>query len=126
MFWAVFCQYWPPFFFPCQLLAPILCYVRPSLYTFAKLLVDSAEFGDSNVGDDGTLPTRIPWSRNDHKELRKYNSEIEALTKNYIAHKNVVAPISSGFALNMKDKKKTLQDYLDNWGDSGPHGTGAH
>ena len=100
--------------------------ICPMLYTFAKLLVDNATFNDSNVGDDGGLPTQIPWSRNDHKQLRNYDAEIEHLTKGYTAQKNAVAPISSGFSLSAKHKKTSLEAYLDIWGESGPLGHGDH
>ena len=101
--------------------------VCPILYIYAYLLLSNAEFGDAHTGEDGKLPTRIPWQhgQDEMMKLRDYYDEIEELTESYIVQKEVDTRVSSGFKLvgDVRQPKQTLPEYIENWERSGPHGS---
>lgn len=102
--------------------------VGPLLTAFADELlkhvaVDAwgTEAGSGN--GDKTLSAAIPWSNKDHKALSDYNADMSNLTDYEFARRKVPAQklIETEFTLY-----QTLQQFLENWGDKGPHTIGGH
>lgn len=103
---------------------PLLAEVSTLLDTFFDPLLEALDSFDPPVPPPtGTLSTAIPWSTTDTGDLTRYDREMAALTTSTFARQRVPQhPLNS----YERSPYRTLQDMLDHWGDSGPHGTGPH
>lgn len=110
--------------------------VRPIITAFARLLLAAAE---PSGGD--AQPAAIPWSRGDSDDATTYAREMATLagwgTARAAAAQDVVldaatddgpaqAILAGEGAAGAAAADERLAAYLDQWGESGPHGWGGH
>lgn len=115
--------------------AQIIGAVKPIIDAFAERLIVNAKFDRWDAGESATLSAAIPWVRDDQERLKECANTLAALTGEALAQQK--APQHSLIPLNFWNEtwKSTLQGaiadeklqhWLDNWGDSGPYGSGRH
>ena len=117
----------------------VLRAVRPIIREFATLLLATAA---DRRQSSALLPADIPWSRADSDESTNYAREMATLAGWGTAREPVaqvvalavepgvagsVQPaIASQATADERDADQWLQWYLEEWGESGPHGWGGH
>ncbi|MCB0047014.1 MAG: hypothetical protein KDD92_16440 [Caldilineaceae bacterium] len=108
--------------------------IRPMIVTFAKWLLDTADFGDQEdeaQRSEERLSLKIPWTRLNRTTTAPYNDVMAAMTDRDFARKRAPGQLVRGPKNNAPSAAQSsaddrLRQYLQEWDDSGPHGWGGH
>ena len=120
----------------------VLKAVRPIIKEYATLLLGTAAVDPLAQSSAPPQSAAIPWSQGDSDDSAHYAREMATLAgwgtaREPIAHEVLLDVAASGGGSaqqavgieaipDERDADERLQAYLDNWGESGPHGWGGH
>lgn len=109
----------------------VLNTIRPIVEIFATHLLKHVETAVS-APNDSVLQVDIPWvTPNEAKDgdlqlaLGRFNQEMRAITDRAFARRTTTKPALNE-AINRDLPEKSIQEYLEGWGEHGPSGTGGH
>ncbi len=120
----------------------VIMAIRPIIEKFAACLLSKAEFGgptkqntagqnttEQNTTDgqntDGLLAMKIPWTDKNFTTTGPYNDVMTSMTDRDFARKKVSSqlifnPTIDEAQVDLSNPDEQLQQYLKEWGDSGP------